>query len=139
MVFWRGQIKGGCPCVIDSSAAQATQVIVLGRIGIKAGIAAGVFEFLDQSHPSQQVKVAVNRAQTHLRQSPPDEVMEFNRRRMGSDSPQFLENDLPLPRLAAMACLEPARRVAGCRRLIISRGDDVTALWSFTIHNENYY
>ena len=80
MVFRASKIKGGRHGVINPAAAHATQVIVLGRIGVVAGLAAGMFEFLDQTHPSQQVQVAVNRTQAHFRQSPPNDLVEFYRR-----------------------------------------------------------
>lgn len=107
MVFQRGKIKGGRHCVVDASATDATQMIVLGRIPVETGIAAGVFEFLDQAHSSEQVKVAVYGAQADIGKSPPDEVVEFHRRRMGSNRLQLLKNNLPLPRLSAMACRMP--------------------------------
>ena len=103
MVFRSGKIKGGRHGVIDPAAAHAAQVIVFRRIGVEAGLAAGVFQFLDLAHPSQQVQVAVDRAQAYLRQSPPHKLVEFHRRWVGRDRLQFLENDLPLPRLAALA------------------------------------
>ena len=139
MIFRRGKIKGGRHCVIDSSAAHAAQMIVLGRIGIETGIAARVFKFLDQPHPSQQVKVAVNRAQAHLRQSPSDEFMEFDRRRMGCDRLQLLENDLPLPRFAATTASEPARRWADSQQSHLTGGFLKAALALVIIHIENYY
>ncbi|MGA2254754.1 MAG: hypothetical protein ABSG53_08845 [Thermoguttaceae bacterium] len=80
MTFRTGKIKGGRQGVIDPATAHATQVIVLGRIGVETGLATGVFEFLDQSHPSQQVQVAVYRAQAYFRQSPPDELVDLYHR-----------------------------------------------------------
>ncbi len=84
-------------------------MIVLGRIGIEAGLAAGMLFFLDQAHPCQQIEIAVDRAKTDPRQPPPDELVEFYRRRVGSNRLQFLENHLALPCFAALAGLMPAR------------------------------
>ena len=120
MALRRGKIKGGRRGVIDSAAPHATQMVVFRRIGVEAGLAAGVFEFLDHSHPSQQVQVAVDRAQAHFRQSSPDKLVEFYRCWVGRNRLQFLENYLPLPRLAAMAFLAPTRQFAGRQQNILS-------------------
>jgi hypothetical protein len=114
MIFRTGKIKGGCHDIVDPSAADAAQVIVLRLIGVEAGLAARVFEFLDQAHPEQQVKVSVDGAQADFRQSRLDELEELHGGRVGSDRLQFLQNHLPLPRFAAL----PFR---------------------LTIHTENYY
>ena len=75
MIFRTGKIKGGCHHVIDSPATHAAQMIMLGRIGVEAGFAAGMFEFLDQARSGQQIQVAVDRAQADSRQSPPHEFV----------------------------------------------------------------
>ncbi len=139
MILRRGKIKGGPHDVIDPSAAHAAQMVVYGRIGIKAGITAGVFKFLDQTYPSQQVKVAVNRAQTHLRQSPPNAFVELDRGRMRSHRLQFLENDLSLPRSAAMALMEAVRRGSRNPKSTINRGAGASGLSVVIVHNKNYY
>ncbi len=51
MIFRTGKIKKGCDYIVDPSAADAAEMIVVGRIGVEAGLAAGVFEFRDQTHP----------------------------------------------------------------------------------------
>ncbi len=116
MIFRTGEIKGGRHDVIDSSATDTTQMIVFGRIGVKAGLAAGVFEFLDHTHPGEQVKVTVDCAQADSRQSPANELVEFQGSGMGSNRLQFLQNHLPLRRFAAMASLSAVRRRARRRQ-----------------------
>ncbi len=111
IIFRRRKFKGGCRKVVDPPAADAAEMVVLGRIGIEAGLAAGMLFFLDQAHPRQQVQITVDRAQADPRQPPPDKLVEFHRRRVGSNRLQFLKNHLPLPGFAALAARLPARRL----------------------------
>ena len=53
MIFRSGKIKGGRHGVIDPATAHAAQMIVFRCIGIEAGLAARVFQFLDLAHPNQ--------------------------------------------------------------------------------------
>ena len=85
MAFPAGKFKGGRHGIVHPAAADATQVIVLGGVGVEAGFSPRMFELCDHTNTSQQVKVAVHGAQAHSRQSPPHEFMEFNRRGVRSD------------------------------------------------------
>ena len=89
-------------------------MVVLGRIGVEAGLAAGVFQLFNHPHAGQQIQVAVDRAQTHLWQPTPDELVKLTRRRVRSHRSQLFQNNLPLPRIAVLA-------LAGARKPIATR------------------
>ncbi len=118
-------------------------MVVLRSICIKAGLTAGMFELFDQTHPSQQVQITIYGAKAHFRQSLPNDFMEFYRCRVGFDGLQFFENDLPLPRLAALASLVTLlwreRMWPNCLVFLFRRGLAEFSLAAVHIHSENYY
>jgi hypothetical protein len=46
----RGKIKGGRHNIVEATTAHATEMVVLGRIGVEAGLAAGIFQFFNHPH-----------------------------------------------------------------------------------------
>lgn len=118
MIFRLRKIKGGRHDVVHPSTADAAEVVVCGGVGIETSIAPGVLELLNQPHAGQQVKVAVDRAQAQLRQSPPDKFVKLDRRWMGSNGLQFFENNLSLSRISMAAARLPFRREGGSQQAI---------------------
>jgi len=145
IIFGTGKIKGECPYVIDPSTAHAAQMIVFGRIRIETGLAARVLKFLNQSHPSHQIQVAIDRAQTHSRQPRPDEFVEFSGGWVRSNRLQFFENDLPLASFTVLSYFHRVPCRAGRQQLPHipcgkgTGGDLKFILLTTTIHIDYYY
>lgn len=84
--------------IADSSALKTAYMIMFGQRPIESLLRSGEFQFFYQTLFTQDFEVAINGAQTDLRQPAPNLLINDARRRMGIILLQLFQNNLSLPR-----------------------------------------
>jgi len=83
--------------IVDSTAADATQMVVTRDVGIETGLGAREFQLSNHSRPRQQFEITVHRAQTDFGHPPTDNFVQRNSRGMRLEPLELLQDHLPLP------------------------------------------